>query len=328
MIGPRRGGGRAATAAAAAAGPRSGAAAAAAAPVAGGAAAAAPRRGAAAAAAAEPGRGRSRSRGRGSGLEGSGKRDGKAKGRKEKEFAWMDSDDDDEGEGKPSKRAAASPASSRAASSSPSSPAQAVPIDQVQTLAQMAKLAPGLEQRLRKGELRSRELCEVARALARSKFFDPGLFGPLSSELRRACHRRRLGGSELLETICALAELNAYDAELFEVAVECLRPEMNSLQEPQRQRLEAALKKVNHTPGEEFFSALKACRRDRREACPMFWRGQCKWGPKCKLSHDQESFEDTATEGKWRPPSMSGGKSVGFKQSADLFREDRCGALW
>eukprot|EP00439_Symbiodinium_sp_Y106_P084392 s1430_g25.t1 len=67
---------------------------------------------------------------------------------------------------------------------------------------------------------------------------------------------------------------------------------------------------------------------DRRQACPMFWRGQCKWGPKCKLSHDSSSFESTMDSGSWRPPSQSGGKSVGFKQSSDLFKADRCGALW
>lgn len=60
----------------------------------------------------------------------------------------------------------------------------------------------------------------------------------------------------------------------------------------------------------------------------MFWRGQCKWGPKCKLSHDQDSFEVTMRDGNWKTPTQSGGKSVGFKQSADLFKEDRCGALW
>lgn len=242
----------------------------------------------------------------------------KRKGKKAKEFEWMDSEEDDEGVTRPHD-------SPRAA---PSSPPMLVPIDKVDTLAQMVRLAPSLEKRLRSGDVRSRELCDIAEALARSKFFDPGLFEPLAAELRRAFQRGRLGGTDVVHILLALADLNAYDATTFEAACEALRPDLGNVPEASRQRLETAFKKLSHNPGEEFFAALKICRRDRREACPMFWRGQCKWGPKCKLSHDQESFEATAKEGAWKPPSQSGGKSVGFQQSSDLFKADRCGALW
>uniref|UniRef100_A0A7S2QJ31 C3H1-type domain-containing protein n=1 Tax=Zooxanthella nutricula TaxID=1333877 RepID=A0A7S2QJ31_9DINO len=181
---------------------------------------------------------------------------------------------------------------------------------------------------MKDGDVRSRELCDVVGALARSKYFDPGLFELLASELQRACRKGRLGAAEILQVLCSMSELNAYNAALFGAACEALRPGLKDFSEALRSRLEAALKRVNHDPGSDFFNCLQQRPRDTREACPMFWRGQCKWGPKCKLSHDQDSFEATAREGNWRPPSQSGGRSVGFNQSSDLFKADRCGALW
>jgi len=233
----------------------------------------------------------------------------------------MDSSDDSEARS-PSARG-------RPSRSESSSSRKAVPLEKVRTLGEMARLAPGLERKLQQRELRPRELCEVASALSRSKYFDAGLFDHLHKELRRAFRRKQLGTAETLGVLCSLAELNAYDAETFEAACAALGPAAGALSEADRQRLGAALKQVKHSPGEELAHALKARgRADTREACPMFWRGQCKWGSKCKLSHDSDAFEGTMQDGKWRPPTQSGGKSVGFKQSSDLFKADRCGALW
>jgi len=236
----------------------------------------------------------------------------------------MDSSDESQERSAPSKGSRRS----KSASASPSAK-RSVPLEKVETLSQMARLAPDLEKKLRRGDVRPRELCEVANALARSKYFDPNLFGSLAKELRRVFERRQLGAEETLAAVCALAELNAYDAEMFKAACEVLRPELSGLPDAKRQRLESALKQVKHCPSDDFRHAMKTRgRADTREACPMFWRGQCKWGPRCKLSHDTDSFEGTIEDGKWRPPSESGGRSVGYKQSADLFKADRCGALW
>lgn len=203
-----------------------------------------------------------------------------------------------------------------------------MPIDKVETLAQMARLAPELERRLRKGDVRPRELCEVAAALARSKFFDGGLVESLAKEFCHVFKKRQLGASDVVSALCSLAELNAYNARMFEAGCELLCE--SNVADASKQRLEAALKQVNHDPGEllQKLRSRGSARGDTREPCTLFWRGQCKWGPKCKLSHDAESFERNAEEGKWRPPTQSGNKSVGFKQSADLFKADRCGALW
>jgi len=237
----------------------------------------------------------------------------------------MDSGDDDGGG---AAAAPSPPPSSPRSSSSSSGTAKSVPLGKVETLGQMARKAPELERRLKRGDLRPRELCEVVGALSRSRYFDAGLFDPLAKELARAFRKRHLDTMEVLNAICSLADLNAYDEPMFEAACSFLSPGMERLDGADRQRLEAALKRVNHDAGGTFAAVLKEARRDRREACPMFWRGQCKWGPKCKLSHDAEAFESSTATGTWRPPTQSGGKSVGFKQSADLFKADRCGALW
>jgi len=241
----------------------------------------------------------------------------------------MDSSDESQARSPPVKGSGRRSSSSRASPSASPSAVRSVPLDKVETLSQMARLAPDLERRLRKGDVRPRELCEVANALARSKYFDPNLFASLAKELRRVFEKRQLGAEETLAAVCALAELNAYDAEMFKAACAVLRPELSALTDAKRQRLESALKQVRHVPNDDFQHAMKTRgRSDTREACPMFWRGQCKWGPRCKLSHDTDSFEGTIEDGKWRPPTQSGGKSVGYKQSADLFKADRCGALW
>jgi len=232
----------------------------------------------------------------------------------------MDSDEEMEAE----KRAPSSPASSK-------SEERPVRLEEVQSLGQMARLAPGLQKKLKHGSLRSRELCEVVAALVRSKFFDGELFEVLAAELRRAFNRRSLSPAEVINTIAQLSEINAYNQRVFEAACDALEREVPRLPEALRVRLDSTLKQVKHEPPEAFVQVLRhtvGSGGDRRQACPMFWRGQCKWGPKCKLSHDSNSFESTMDSGNWRPPSQSGGKSVGFKQSADLFKADRCGALW
>lgn len=202
-----------------------------------------------------------------------------------------------------------------------------VPLDKVQTLAEMGKHAPFLIQRLEQKVVHTREYVSMCSALSRSKYFDGKLFGVLASSLTRAFKRREISLMDSLNILLSLSEINAYDAAMFTEACHYLRLNMDALPEPDQYRLEAALKRVHHDPGTEFFSKKKA-KGDRREACPMFWRGQCKWGPRCKLSHDPENFEGTAKEGTWKPPSMSGGLSRGYKQSADLYKADKCGALW
>lgn len=241
----------------------------------------------------------------------------------------MDSGDESDAS-KASKKSAASGKSAGSGKSAASSGPKPVPIEEVETLGQMALLAPSLEKRLKSGEVRTRELCAVTHALERSKYFDADLLTLLWKELKRIIKRRQLTPTEIVSVMCSLSGLNAYDEAMFEAACSALAPEVSLLSEADKARLLAALKKVNHDPGEEVSEGLQKTQRkgDGRAPCPMFWRGQCKWGPKCKLSHDQDSFDSGAKEGVWKPPTQSGGKSVGYNQSSDLFKADRCGALW
>eukprot|EP00929_Paragymnodinium_shiwhaense_P008906 TRINITY_DN112896_c0_g1_i1.p1 TRINITY_DN112896_c0_g1~~TRINITY_DN112896_c0_g1_i1.p1 ORF type:complete len:336 (+),score=85.65 TRINITY_DN112896_c0_g1_i1:161-1168(+) len=283
-----------------------------------------------------------------------GSKKSKKNGKEDKEFAWMDSGDEssagsprdkqkrNSSKSKKTKKASEkrkarsrSRSRSRSGSSCSSDAAPTVPIAQIDTLGQMARAATSLQKRLEKGELRPRELVEVVQALARSKYFNGELFSALADELRRAVEARRrdLGVQEILDVVFKLADLNAYNERLFEAACVALTSEMPAVPESERQKLEATLKRFSHRPGDEFIAALRSRRPEastgsRKPPCELFFRGQCKWGPKCKLSHDEAAFDNAMNSSTWRPPTQSGNKSVGYKQSADLFKADRCGALW
>eukprot|EP00811_Abedinium_folium_P007341 NODE_16773_length_978_cov_4.464160.p1 GENE.NODE_16773_length_978_cov_4.464160~~NODE_16773_length_978_cov_4.464160.p1 ORF type:complete len:194 (+),score=65.97 NODE_16773_length_978_cov_4.464160:1-582(+) len=193
----------------------------------------------------------------------------------------------------------------------------------------MTQLAPTLEHRLLEGAVGARELCDIAGALARSRYFDAKLFGLLVIELRKAIANKALTALSTVNVVCWLAELNAYDAGLFEAACSSLIVVLGTLPESERNRMEASLKSVNHEPSAEFKGGLKTKRpEDSRTTCPMFWRGQCKWGQRCKFSHEASAFETSVNCGAWRAPSQSGGRSRGYMQSADLYKGDKIGAMW
>jgi len=62
-----------------------------------------------------------------------------------------------------------------------------------------------------------------------------------------------------------------------------------------------------------------------KRPCVPFFKGQCKWGPKCRFSHVQDTFDTAANSASWAK-STSG--SQGYLQSADMYKADRTGALW
>lgn len=168
----------------------------------------------------------------------------------------------------------------------------------------MARQAPDLKLRLKRGDARPRELVEAAGALSRSKFFDADIFELLHPELERACRKGRLGKEEMHSALCDLAELNAYDKRFFEVACSALARDVEWLPEAERHRLEAALKRVRHDPGQNFIESLRSTKvpGDRpKRVCQAFFRGQCKFGTKCTFSHDDRDFERAMDKGTWRP---------------------------
>lgn len=219
------------------------------------------------------------------------KRDASEKEKKtEKEFAWMDSD----GESDASKKADQSAASAL----------KPVSMSQVQSLGEMARHAPDLKLRLKRGDVRPRELMEVAGALSRSKFYDADIFELLHPELERACRKGRLGREEMHSALCDLAELNAYDKRFFEIACSALSRDVAWLPVAERNRLEAALKRVKHDPGQNFIESLRSTKAPGappQRVCQAFFRGQCRDGEKCTFSHDDRDFERACDKGTWRP---------------------------
>jgi len=251
-------------------------------------------------------RGRDASSGRSDSSPSSGCRKRKRKDRKE--YAWMDSDDD-------------------GSKSSEEPLAKEVPLDEVTSLSQMARLAPGLRAKLRGGDVRPREMCALCRAAAKTKFFDGELFEELFAVLPKELRRGRFSREEMLDIICGLSGLNAYNAGVFDAACAALTPSVAGLPSADRERIKAALSAVKHDAGSAFMGELRGKKAsDNRDLCELFVRGQCKMGPRCKLSHDMDKFEDATKN--WKGVGGQDGKSQGYRQSADLFKADRCGALW
>eukprot|EP00746_Dinoflagellata_sp_MGD_P005605 gnl/MRDRNA2_/MRDRNA2_110867_c0_seq1.p1 gnl/MRDRNA2_/MRDRNA2_110867_c0~~gnl/MRDRNA2_/MRDRNA2_110867_c0_seq1.p1 ORF type:complete len:366 (+),score=97.98 gnl/MRDRNA2_/MRDRNA2_110867_c0_seq1:199-1296(+) len=232
--------------------------------------------------------------------------------KKEKEFAWMDSDESESGSG----------------AGSDSGEVPKVPLEKVETLSQMARIAPNICKKLKDDELRPKELSLVCVCAAKTKFFDGGLFECLYPAVRKACKKAKLGEEEVVEILCALSSLNAYNSRVFEALCATLAKSVASLDNQEKDRLKAALQAVNHNPGTDFVNELssKKALNDGRALCLMFVRGQCKWGGRCKQSHDMAKMERIDQE-KWKGLNMDN-KSGGFKQSADLFKMDKRGALW
>lgn len=236
------------------------------------------------------------------------------KPKKEKEFAWMDSE-----------------SGSGSGDGSDSEKVPKVPLDKVETLSQMARIAPKLRKQLKDGELRPQELGLVCIAAAKTKFFDGGLFESMYPVLRKAFKKEKLRAEEVIEIVCALASLNAYNTRVFDSACATLKDSVVSWDAQVKERLKAALAAVGHNPGSSFMNDLQAKKAvgvDNRGICHMFVRGQCKWGGRCKQSHDLAKFDEASKGGQWKGLEGANNKSRGFQQSADLFKMDKRGALW
>lgn len=114
------------------------------------------------------------------------------------------------------------------------------------------------------------ELVQVCTAAAKVGFYDPGLMSEVTSALRRALSRRSTGGlqpGEIVAALKSLAELNAYDKELFAAAIRVLRGSVDCLEPARRQELLEALKAAKHREDEEFIDDLaRKSKAERYEA--------------------------------------------------------------
>lgn len=178
----------------------------------------------------------------------------KQRTRKKKEFAWMDSEDDGSGD----------------ESSGGSSGSREIPppssASEVQTLSQMMRMAPMLKRSAR--DLLMTELSAVCQAASRVKFYDAGIFEAVVAAVRK--HLRSpgpLNPDEVVDVVTGLADVNAYDKDLFEAALQAMEKtpgKLTQLAQPLRKRVLDAYAKVNHGKNLPFLKHLMQLERDSR----------------------------------------------------------------
>ncbi|CAJ1422941.1 unnamed protein product [Effrenium voratum] len=184
--------------------------------------------------------------------------------KRRKQFAWMDSDDEasenadadeDEEEQKappkeenPRKRDSDEGRGTRRRDSDEERVPVPTTAAEVQSLSQMMRLMENW-QRSRGKILRlpMAELSQVCQACARVKYFDAASFADIIAavkvHLRSYC---QLKADEVGGVLSGLADVNAYDKELFELAAQALNRTAGHLQRPARKVILDAFKKVKH----------------------------------------------------------------------------------
>merc|ERR1712048_1221888 len=125
-------------------------------------------------------------------------------------------------------------------------PAKDVPLQDIETMSQLSRMASGLKKKLKNGDLKARDLCALCRVAAKTKFFDGELFEELHPVLKKELKRRRFSDAEAMEVILSLASLNAYDAGVFDAACALLQPSLVSLSSADLKSIRAALETVKH----------------------------------------------------------------------------------
>lgn len=176
----------------------------------------------------------------------------------------MDSGDDDSDHSAASKASASSHASRR--------PSEALPatVGEVNNFPQMVRIAPSLQRRA--ATMSAAELVAVCAAAARVKFYDAALFGAVTAGLRRQLARstansgRGLKTGELVVVLGSLAELNAYDREIFSTAARAFAGSgvVEGLDAAQRQQLLSSFKAVKHEGDEDLVNHLVRKTKEER----------------------------------------------------------------
>lgn len=229
----------------------------------------------------------------------------KAKRRK-KEFAWMDSDDeasDNSNETEEDKAEKNSPKAQEKPSKKSDSDVEerrkdsdeepiAVPssASEVQSLVQMMRLMESWQrQRGKILRLPMAELAQVCLACARVKYFDSQSFADIIAAVK--VHLRsyiQLKADDVGGVLSGLADVNAYDKELFELAASALNRTAGHLQRPARKVILDAFKKVKHRSENSSLREMSeqeakaryeercsevAASWQRPGACSTTWRG-------------------------------------------------------
>lgn len=131
---------------------------------------------------------------------------------------------------------------------------------------------------------------------------------------------------QVLIILHALKALNASDKKTFDLGLDLL-VEHRMVLIPRQVEVKELFKQTHENDGRlKIILATKAADTLRRKVCAMHFRGQCKWGSRCKYSHEQSMFDEQVESGRWNQLPTQG--SSGFLQSRDLQAADRTGQLW
>lgn len=192
-----------------------------------------------------------------------------------KRYAWMDSDDDACSGGSRSDRseevAGEKKQGGGADDNEGDAPLPSSAAD-VSSFSEMVRMAPDLQRRVRR--MAAAELASVLTAAARVRFYDGPLLDSVTAELRRALNRhgisvKTISTGEMVKVLGSLAQLNAYDRELFGVAARHLSSvrACDHLDNAQRAQLLEAFRSVKHQGDEAFVEALsRRVKSERYEA--------------------------------------------------------------
>lgn len=201
-----------------------------------------------------------------------------------KEFAWMDSDDDDKPASDGSK---AGSTRSQSRSRSPSLPLPSS-ASEVQTLSQMVRMTSTLLRAAR--SMPMKELAAVCQAAARVRYYDGVLFDAVRSAV--LSHLRGRGphdSQHVVDIVAGLADINAYNAEVFDQAVEALSVFADLLSPLLRRRLLDACSKTKHPHKAALLRFLAEKEREARyessclEVAAEWQVNGCKSGPAMSL---------------------------------------------
>jgi len=179
-------------------------------------------------------------------------------------------------------------------------------------LSSLAKAAPHIARQM--DELDWKQIEILLQNCGNAKFFDGDLFDVLTKRVLYDI-KRNLKASRAVMPVQVLYDLNALNDDAKSQCHAFFLREKTDLDN-------GCMGILRRIFGKEFSVAKEG---SSAAVCPAFWRGQCKWGPRCNLSHEEGEFERTVKKGKWKKPQ---GESRGMQQSMDLNAADRIGRMW
>jgi hypothetical protein len=198
-----------------------------------------------------------------------------------------------------------------------------VPFSEVSTMPQCIRAVNDLVSRVE--TVSHLELFDACIACKKIGCFDADFFTHVHKVMPSHIQNSMYSVDKVIVLLAVLNALNAVNYHVFEAALELLVKNADELID--RQTEIKGLFSRTHADDVRLVEILRTKRvAAPKKVCTMYFRGQCKWGPRCKFSHDQSSFDKMASQGRWQQLPAKG--SSGFQQSRNLQAPDRTGQLW